>query len=189
MSCESLEAALRRLPEVVYVGFKELEASVLVQVLPAEATDLDALRKQVLELCDVHVGVPCTIDLGDPTRATRVRLLDVEATGADEVVVQLGFGGRCQTGRAAGSDVAAAVEATFAALAKLGAPIPFHVEAAAIFEHPVGEGVMVVLASEDEGPRYGVASGRDHAQAGARAALHALNRYLATQALVAAPTR
>lgn len=181
---EALERALRRLPGIVYVGFTELASSVVVQVIPAEGADLDGLRKEVVQLCEGHLGTPFVIDLDDAARPARVRLLDVEVTAEDEVVVQLGYGGLCQSGRSAGSDPSAAVEATFAALTNLGAPVPFHIEAAATFEHAVGDGVMVVLGSEGEGPRFGVASGRDPAQAGARAALHALNRYLATRAVV-----
>ena len=64
--------------------------------------------------------------------------------------------------------------------------MPFRVEAAALFEHQVGEGVMIVLGSDDESPRYGVAGGADAVHAGARATLHALNRYLSTQTLRAA---
>ena len=187
MSVARLEAVLRRRPEVLYVGFTERGTSVLVQVLPADGTDVDALRKDVAQLCEAHLEGPFVVDLGDPARPARVRLLDVDVTDSDEVVVQLGYGGLCQSGRRPGSDPSAAVEATFAALSNLGAPVPFHVEAAAVFEHPVGEGVMVVLGSEGEGPRFGVASGCTPALAGARAALHALNRYLATQAVVAPP--
>lgn len=184
MSGGLLESALRRLPDVVYVGFSELESSVTVQVLAAAGADVDTLRKEVVQLCEAHLGIPFVIDLGDEKRPARVRLLQVEVTEGNEVVVQLGYGGICQSGRVAGSDPSAAVEATFAALSNLGAPVPFRVEAAATFEHAVGEGVMVVLGSEADGPRFGVASGRDPVQAGARAALHALNRYLATRALV-----
>ena len=187
MSREALESALRRRSDVVYVGFTELDSALTVQVLPVDGTDHDALRKDVQLLCEAHLCGRFVLDLGGDKRPERVRLLGVEVTPGDEVVVQLGFGGLCQTGRSTGAAPAAAVEATVEALSMLGTPVPFQMEAAALFEHAVGDGVMVVLASEDEGPRFGVASGADPALAGARATLHALNRYLATQAAVAAP--
>ena len=67
----------------------------------------------------------------------------------------------------------------------LGADVPFQVEAAALFEHVLGEGVMLVFGSEHAGQRYGVAAGASVEQAAVRATLHALNRYLATQTLPA----
>ena len=188
MSRETLESALRRLPEVLYVGFEQLDSSVTVQVLPVEDADREALKKDVQQLCEAHLCGRFVVDVGGEARPARVRLLDVEVTDGDEVVVQLGYGGLCQSGRSAGAAPSAAVEATVDALSKLGTPVPFRMEAAALFEHAVGEGVMVVLGSDGEGPRFGVASGRDPAQAGARATLHALNRYLATQAAAAPPS-
>ena len=199
MTRDVVESALRRLPDVLYVGFSEHAGKVVVQVLPSEGADVGALRRRVLQLCDARLGVPHVVDVGDAERPARVRLLGVEQSGAGddgyggddgvgEVVVHLAYGEQCQSGISSGSGPPAAAEATFAALSKLGAPVPFWIEAAATFEHDRTEGVMVVLGSDSDGPRFGVAAGRDPVQAGARATLHALNRYLATQSAIAAPT-
>ena len=183
MTREVVESSLRRLRDVLYVGFTERGASVVVQVVPAEGSDVAALRRDVLQICEAHLDVPFTLDLGGADRPARVRLLGVDRTDSAEVVVHLAYHGLCQSGRRAGSNPpSAAAEATFAALSQLGAPVPFRVEAAATFEHGVGEGVMVVLNSDADGPLFGVAAGPDPAHAGARATLHALNRYLATHA-------
>ena len=186
MRLDALETELRRLRDVLFVGFRPLEETVVVQTLAVPGTDLEELRRDVLQLCEAHLGVPFVIDLGDAERPSRVRLLHVEVDPQDDVIVHLGYGGLCQSGRSNGGDPPAAAQATFEALSNLGAPVPFHVEAAATFEHPVGEGVMVVLGSDGQGPRFGVASGASPVQAAARATLHALNRYLSTQSLVVA---
>lgn len=191
MTRELVESALRRLPDVLYVDFSEHAGTLVVQVLPLEGSDVGALRRRVVRLCDARLGVPHVVDVGDAERPARVRLLGVEQSGAGddgEVVVHLAYGEQCQSGTSSGSGPPAAAEATFAALSKLGAPVPFRIEAAATFEHDRAEGVMVVLGSDGDGARFGVAAGRDPVQAGARATLHALNRDLATQSAVAAPT-
>lgn len=182
---DALELALRRLPHVEYVGLRDQAGTQVVQVLTSTAADVDALRRDCQHLCESHLDGAFVLELPQSGRPSRIRLLDVERPGPDEVVVHLGFNGRCTSGRARGGDPAAAAEATFEALTGLGADVPFHVEAAAVFEHHVGDGVMIVL-SDGQSPRYGVAGGSDAVNAGARATLHALNRYLSTQTLRAA---
>lgn len=183
---DRLELALRRLPDVEYVGFGEHASTLVVQVLAASSTDIEALRRNSRRVCETHLDRGFVLELPQSGRPSRIRLLDVQTPHSDEVVVHLGFNGVYTSGRSRGSDPVAAASATFEALTELGADVPFRVEAAALFEHQVGEGVMVVLGSDDESPRYGVAGGSDAAQAGARATLHALNRYLSTQNLRAA---
>lgn len=182
---DRLELELRRLPDVHFVGFGEHAGTTVVQVLAASTSDADALRRDCRHLCEAHLERGFVLELPQSGRPARIRLLEVETPREEEVVVHLGFNGVYTSGRSQGSDPAAAAEATFEALSELGAVVPFRVEAAARFEHEVGEGVMIVLGSED-GPRYGVAGGKDPVQAGARATLHALNRYLSTQTLRAA---
>ena len=183
---DHLELALRRLPDVAYVGFDERATTLVVQVLAGASADVEGLRQDCQHLCEAHVDGSFVLELPQAGRPARIRLLDVERPCGDEVVVHLGFNGVYTSGRSHGADPTAAAEATVEALCELGAVVPFRVEAAALFEHHVGEGVMLVLAADGESPRYGVAGGADVVQAGARATLHALNRYLATQTLRAA---
>ena len=183
MSLDHLEGQLRRLPGVTFVAFSELSGSTLVQVLSDGSIAASAVREPATALCESHLGTAFILDLGPVGRPPRIQLLEVESAFEDEVIVHLGFRGVWQSGRCEGSDPMAAAAATFEALTNLGASVPFSVEAAALFEHPVGDGVMVVLDSKEAGPRYGVASGENQAHAAARATLHALNRFLATQPL------
>ena len=185
-SLDRLELALRRLCDVEYVGFGEHASTLVVQVLAAASADVETLRRDCRHLCEANLDRAFVLELPQAGRPSRIRLLDVQTPRPDEVVVHLGFNGVYTSGRSRGSDPAAAAEATFEALTELGADVPFRVEAAALFEHAVGDGVMIVLGAGDEPPRYGVAGGSDAVHAGARATLHALNRYLSTQTLRAA---
>jgi hypothetical protein len=187
-SVNLLELELRRIREVVFVGFTDRGAKLVVQVQPMPTADIDALHREVHLLCGAHLDREFVLELagaGSP-RPSRIRLLDVESSEEDEVIVHLGYDGVYTSGRSAGNDPSAAAAATFSALEGLGATVPFRVEAAALFEHVVGEGVMVVLGSDAAGPRYGVAAGTNAVHAAARATLHALNRYLSTQPFLAA---
>jgi hypothetical protein len=184
-----LELELRRLPDVAFVGFHEREDALVVQVLALTSRDAGTLRAQVGRACQAHLDRPFVVEITGATRPTRIRLLDVHLVHHEpdvEVEVHLGYEGVQTVGRASGGDPTAAAAATFEALQRLGANVPFRVEAAALFEHVLGEGVMLVLASEQSGQRYGVAAGATVEQAAARATLHALNRYLSTQTLPAA---
>lgn len=194
-----LELELRRLPHVAYVGFTDRPDTLVVQVLALANPDPGTLRNQAERACRAHLERPFVVEIAGGTRPSRIRLLDVQlvkggagegapaaADGGDvQVEVRLGYEGLCTVGRARGGDPTAAASATFEALQAMGADVPFQVEAAALFEHVLGEGVMLVLGSEHSGPRYGVAAGASIEQAAVRATLHALNRYLATQTLPA----
>lgn len=184
---DRLEMALRRLPHITYVGYGEHDDTLVVQVLADRDADGEAVRWESERLCEAHLDRRFVVESAGPRRPARIRLLDVEVGNEDGVVVYLGFDGICTAGRSDGADhPTAAAAATFEALEGFGAAVPFRVDAAALFEHDAGDGVMVVLGSDKVGPRYGVAAGSNVAQAGARATLHALNRYLATQPLFAA---
>ena len=191
-----LELELRRLPHVAFVGFTDRPDTLVVQVLALANPDPGALRHQAERACRAHLDRPFVVEIAGGTRPSRIRLLEVQLVPADgaaadsaadavEVEVRLGYEGMCTVGRARGADPTAAASATFEALQALGADVPFEVEAAALFEHVLGEGVMVVLGSQHSGQRYGVAAGASVEQAAVRATLHALNRYLATQTLPA----
>ena len=181
-----LELELRRLPGVVFVGFADQGSTTVVQVQAAATADAEKVRRTAELHCESQLDRPFVLELAGASRPSRIRLVDVESSRDDEVVVHLGYDGTYTSGRSMGHDPAAAAEATFEALEGLGALVPFRLEAAALFEHVVGEGVMVVLGSDDAGPRYGVAGGSDALHAAARATLHALNRYLSTQPFLAA---
>lgn len=183
-----LELELRRLPNVAFVGFHERTDALVVQVLALASPDPGLLRIQAERACRAHLDGPFVVEIAGGTRPSRIRLLDVQLrTDRDdvEVEVHLGYEGVHTVGRARGGDPTAAAAATFQALQRLGAKVPFQVEAAALFEHVLGEGVMLVLGSEQSGQRYGVAAGASVEQAAVRATLHALNRYLSTQTLPA----
>lgn len=187
-----LELELRRLPNVAFVGFLDRADSTVVQVLALSAADPSALRLSAERVCRAHLDRPFVVEIASGTRPSRVRLLDVQVRAGhngdgDEVEVHLGYEGIRTVGRAPAKagDPTSAASATFEALQRMGAKLPFRVEAAALFEHVLGEGVMLVFASDDAGERYGVAAGANVEQAAVRATLHAFNRYLATQILPA----
>ena len=182
----SLELELRRQRGVVYVGFKPREDALVVQVMAGVNADMDALRIRVETICASHVEGPVVVEMAGGSRPSRIRLLDVyECEDENEIEVHLAYENLRTIGRARAGDPTEAAAATFEALERLGARVPFKVEAAALFEHEVGDGVMLVLGSPSVGNRYGVASAPTVEQAAVRATLHALNRYLATQALPA----
>lgn len=185
-----LELELRTLSDVSCVGFRQRPDALVVQVLAPESRDAAGLRLEVERTCQAHLDRPFVVETAAPTRNARIRLLEVavrdDAPVSTQVEVHLGFGGCRVVGRAEGADPTATASATFQALQRLGAAVSFRVEAAALFEDLVGQGVMLVLTSETDGARYGVASGTTVEQAAARATLHALNRHLSTQTLAAA---
>jgi hypothetical protein len=187
-----LELELRRMPNVSFVGLRERPDALVVQVLALGHPDPNGLRLQVERACRAHLDRHFVVEIAGPVRPSRIRLLDVHVRAAEdgdepEVEVHLGFEGVRTIGRGKAGDPSAAALATFEALTRLGASVPFRVEAAALFEHVLGEGVMLVLGSEVEGERYGVAAGANIEQAAVRATLHALNRFLSTQTLSAQP--
>lgn len=185
---DRLELELRRLPGVTYVGFLDRRDTLVVQLLVVGGPEPASVRPAAERLCHSHLDRPFHVDLAGSSRPTRVRILDVRQTKAgdtgddcDDLEVHLGYEGVRTIGRARSGDPQGAAAATFEALKRLGARVPFHVEAAALFEHTVGEGVMLVLSSPSAGDRYGVAAADSVELAAVRATLHALNRYLSTQ--------
>ena len=188
---DRLELELRRLPGVAYVGFLDRRDTLVVQLLVVGGSEPASVRPAAERLCQSHLDRPFHLDLAGSSRPTRVRILDVrqtksaDSTDCDDLEVHLGYEGVRTIGRARSGDPQGAAAATFEALKRLGARVPFHVEAAALFEHTVGEGVMLVLSSPSAGDRYGVAAADSVELAAVRATLHPLNRYLATQTLPA----
>ena len=178
-----LELEVRRIGGVLFVAFQDRGDALIVHVEVHEGRDITDVRLAVERLCRAYIERPVMIELAGGTRTSRVRLLGVETMDErDEVAVRLAFDGIQTVGRAVGMDPSATASATVDALERLGAEVPFEVKAAALFEHEVGEGVMLVLGSDRIGERYGVAAAPTIPQAAARATLHALNRHLAAQA-------
>jgi hypothetical protein len=187
-----LELELRRLNNVSYVGFMDRADAMVVQLLALGAPDTGALHAAAERICRAHLDRPFVVEIAGATRPTRIRIIDVrtappeDAEGhGEEIEVHLAYEGVRTIGRAKAGDPSAAAAATFEALKRMGARVPFRVEAAALFEHTMGEGVMLVLGSATAGDRYGVAAGETVEVAAVRATLHALNRYLSTQTLPA----
>lgn len=182
---DTLELELRRLPGVAFVGVAERNASLVVQVVASGVTDVAGMRSRAEQLCRTHIDGPFVVEMPGSSRPARVRILDVQVD--DEVAVHLAYDGQQTVGRGEAGHPDGAAHATFEALQRLGAHVPFSVEAAALFEHQLGEGVMVVLGSAVAGERYGVAAAKTIEHAAVRATLHALNRFLATQTFAAVP--
>lgn len=188
MSLDTLELELRRLSHIAYVGMLERDGTMVIQLLVLGSPDAAEVRMRAEQLCRVHVEMPFSVEIAGGARPARVQVVNVEVSEHDTgtgVRVELAFEGNRTIGEAATADPSGAAEATFAALRSLGAAVPFDVEAAALFEHALGEGVVVILGSKQAGGRYGVAAGPTVEQAAVRATLHALNRYLAAQTLPA----
>ncbi|MGI8794181.1 MAG: hypothetical protein ACR2H3_13580 [Acidimicrobiales bacterium] len=182
---DALELELRALPGVAYVGFLPCDGSLIVQVMVLGAPDAAETRLRAEQLCRAHLDEPFTVEIAGGSRPARVQVLSVGVTDDNGPAVEMQFSleGEKRTGRRRPNVPSGAAEATFEALRALGANIPFEVEATALFEHTVGEGVVVILTSPQTGGRYGVAAGQSVEVAAVRATLHALNRYLAAQTL------
>lgn len=187
-SLDALELDLRRLPHVAYVGMLPRDGTMIVQLVVLGSPDPAEVRLRAEQLCRVHLDVPFAVEIAGGGRPARVQVVGVEVTGTPDdprLKVELAFEGQRTTGEAPTADPTGAARATFEALKNLGAAVPFDIQAAALFQHELGEGVMVILGSPDAGGRYGVAAGPTVEQAAVRATLHALNRYLAAQTLPA----
>ena len=135
-----LELELRRIPHVAFIGFDDSHDSLHVQVFALASSDPASVRFQAERICRVHLDQPYAIEIAGGTRPSRIRLLEVHLREGvdDEIEVHLGFESLRTIGRAKGTDPTAAASATFDALHGLGATVPFHVEAAALFEHVLG---------------------------------------------------
>jgi hypothetical protein len=177
---DDLELELRRLPATAFVAASSRTGTVSVQLKARNGSSATSLRRQAEEVCRSRLDGPFVLDVIGATAPDRVSLLDVAAEPKHGAVsVALGLQTERRTARADGTGPEAAAEATVAALeALLGDEVPIRCEAAAVFEHPLGEGVKILMHAPQLGPRYGVAGGTDPLTAGARATLSALNRYL-----------
>lgn len=192
---DALELELRRIPGVLAVGFTDEGESLILHVLsdvtPGAAPEL---RRQVSLWVRANLDRPVVIEVEDveppavsPERG-RVRL---EAVRVDEfsqsLDVQLGLGSRRAVGRAEAGSPREAAAATLEALDRLGANLPFRIDAAtATLRDGPDHAVVVVLEPGQSAHKlYGVARAPSMEEAAARATLHALNRYLSREAAFA----
>jgi hypothetical protein len=121
-----------------------------------------------------------------PFAAPRVMLLLSafdRSTGASEI--SLSWRGLKAVGRATGSPLAGAAQATLSALEALGADVPYYLTSVDRATAQPGSPVVVTLAHRKRADdsagerRLGVATGDDQVDAASRATLSALNRLLA----------
>lgn len=194
---DDLEFGLRRLPGVRAVGFTATPDLLLVRLhvgaddaapdLPTAAARLagrSADRPVAIEV--VRAGAqPLRAPAADTApatgeTATRPRLLAVLAfPETDEIEVHLAHAGRRVVGRArAGGGLAAAAEATTAALHELDGRARARVRWARVIDDADSERVAVAVAVDqgDGDTCLGLAAGTSPIDAAARSALDACNR-------------
>jgi hypothetical protein len=124
---------------------------------------------------------------GDPAGFSRVTLVGATFDPARGVCeVTLSHGAARGTGRAPAGPLGGGAQATLFALGALGVAIPFYLVSAERLQSVPGAPVVVVLAprggesaAAGSGERIGVAAAASDVEAASRAALGALNRYLA----------
>jgi hypothetical protein len=180
MNVDGLELELRQVPGVAFVSVHDHDdGTPRIQAVAESAAKTPAVRDQVDEILAARLSSPAKVEFVSPPRE-RVEVVGVFADG-DRVVVALRHGERTIRAKSRSAEAADIVEATLAALAELGADVPFRFEAAAAFEHADSSGYLVMLDSHNGiGPRYGVARGPEEGVAMVRATLSALNRHLDT---------
>ncbi|MFP5327074.1 MAG: hypothetical protein ACLGHT_06295 [Acidimicrobiia bacterium] len=180
MNIDGLELELRQVPGVAFVSVHAHEdGTPSVQAVAESAARTPEIRSQVDEIVSARLSGDAKLEFVSPPRE-RVEVVGVFPT-EDRVVVALRHGPRNIRVKSRSTDPADIVGATLAALAELGADVPFRFEAAAAFEHQSSSGFLVMLDSNNGvGPRYGVARGPDERMAMVRATLSALNRHLDT---------
>lgn len=189
---DALELELRRLPGVVAVGFTDEGESLVVHVLaetPPSASP--ELRRQVTQRARANLDRPVVIELEDvepppvSDQRGRVRLESVYVDAFSQTLdVRLALGSRRTVGRNQAGSPRDAAAATLEALDRLGARLPFRIDAAtATLRNGPDHAVVVVLEpGGGDHKLYGVARAPSMEEAAARATLHALNRYLSREA-------
>lgn len=195
---DRLELELRKLPEVVAVGFEGAasdDSLVLVHLLVSDPSSRATVEEQALDLARLHLGRPLRVvvspDGGDGVSASvltggiggvrlpsRVQLVAVSLVDDGEAVeVTLGHGDQHAVGRGAPASPTGAVTAALAALRQLGWSVPFQVVSAVRLAVGTAGAVLVHLIAPD-GERLGISIGENSEHAAAKATLQALNRWL-----------
>jgi hypothetical protein len=202
---DRLELELRKLPDVVAIGFEGPavdsavvdDAMLTVHVLVTDAEVRSAVEAQALDLGRLHLGRPLRVlvapdgeSSGVETAATgggtagvaslpsRVRLVAVNLVeGGRAVEVTLGHGDVRAVGRGTSGSPSGAAGATLAALRQLGWSVPFDVGSGVRLAVGATGAVLVYLTGHD-GDRLGVSVGETAETAAVKATLQALNRWL-----------
>jgi len=197
---DRLELELRKLPDVLAVGFEgpsegtliSPDAVITVHVFVTDAAVRATVEQQALDLGRLHVDRPLRIAIapeagqGAATGAApattavshRVQLLEVGLTDDGAAVeVVLSFDDARATGVGPAAALSGSVEATLAGLRELGWLLPFSV-ASCVRVTLGASGAVLVHLSGSGGDRFGVAAGIPPQRAAAKATLHALNRWL-----------
>jgi hypothetical protein len=178
---DALELELRQLAGVTFVGFGERGGALVVQLVTDGDVDEAEIRERAMRLAQAHIEGEVVVEVGQSRggSAGRVQLMAVLPWPEDNAIeVHLSRSGRNSVGRATRGGPEDAAAATLEALRGLGVEVPFSVSAAVPLEATNGHGVVVVALTGSGEARHGVAAGSSLEEAGARATLHALNRWL-----------
>ena len=194
---DRLELELRKLPEVLAVGFEgptegsaiSEDAVITVHLFVAENASHDAVEQQAMDIGRIHMDRPLRVAIA-PEHASakagaspaasrrRVELHDVSLTpDGSSVEVDMSFGDQRATGTGTSSALSGAVEATLGALRELGWLLPFSISSAARLTVG-GTAAVLVHLTGTAGDRFGVGASPLAQRAAAKATLHALNRWL-----------
>jgi hypothetical protein len=198
---DHLELELRKLPDVIAVGFEgpsvdapvTEDAVLTVHVLVADVEVRDAVEQHALDLGRLHLGRPLRVVVapdGDdhgakmvnasptPILLSRVRLAEVGLVdGGRSVEVTLTHGDLRAVGRGPAGSPGGAAGATLIALRQLGWAVPFTLGSGVRLAVGAAGAVLVHLIGPD-GDRLGVSVGETAEQAAVKATLQALNRWL-----------
>ena len=195
---DQLELELRKLPEVLAVGFEgpaegssiATDAVITVHVFVSGDAERATIEQQAVDLGRLYVDRPLRIAMAPEGRVEvapaaartpglhRPALMESSLTrdGAS-VEVTIAFEGDRAVGSGSGTALSGAAEATLAALRELGWLMPFTVLSCARLTLDGKLAVLVHLGGAG-GDRFGVSAGAPPQQAAAKATLHALNRWL-----------
>jgi hypothetical protein len=192
---DRLELELRKLPEVLAVGFEGPtegsavadDALITVHLFVAEGASHDAVEQQALDLGRIHMDRPLRVAIAPDSHASRVvalpgqrrvRLLDVAlAPDGATVQVEVSLDTVTVTGTGTAAALSGAVDATLDALRELGWLVPFTISSAARLTLG-GTAAVLVHLTGGPGDRFGVGAAPVPQMAAAKATLHALNRWL-----------
>jgi hypothetical protein len=196
---DRLELELRKLPEVLAVGFEgpgegtaiSDDAVITVHVFVTEDARRAQVEQQALDLGRLHVDRPLRVQLAPetdeeaPTVKTsrvathRVKLVHVDLTddGSNvEVTIERGDARVVASGPS--GLLSGSVDATIAALSELGWSVPFGVSSCVRLSVGGSADAVMVRLAGGGGERLGVATGSTPQQAAVKATLQALNRWL-----------
>jgi hypothetical protein len=196
---DRLELELRKLPEVVAVGFDGIsspDSLVLVHLLVSDASSRSTVEEHALDLGRLHLDRPLRVVVapegGEGLSSTafadgafgavympsRVQLVGVTfVDDATTVEVTLGHGEQRSAGRGAAGSPTGAATAALVALRQLGWAVPFQLASAVRLAVGTSGAVLVHLIGPD-GERLGISVGETAELAAAKATLQALNRWL-----------